>query len=89
MIRMFVRHAVADPAKWRAAYDEFAPVRDSLGVTAQAVYQSVDAPNDITVTHDFASLEAARAFVASPELRTAMEKAGVSGPPTIWFTQAT
>jgi hypothetical protein len=83
---MFVRHTVANYAAWRGAYDAFAPVQKAKGVTAQAVYQAADNPNDITVTHEFATLEAAQAFVASDELRKAMQGAGVVGAPTIWFT---
>ena len=85
-VRMFVRHTVTDYAAWRKAYDAFDATRKKLGVTAQAVYQAVDNPNDVTVTHDFKSMEKAKAFAESAELKEAMEKAGVAGPPTIWFT---
>jgi hypothetical protein len=60
--------------------------RGAKGVKAQSVYQAADNPNDITVTHDFANLEAAQAFAKSDELKTAMHGAGVVGAPTIWFT---
>jgi len=85
-VRMFVQHKVTDYAAWRKAYDSFGPTRKKLGVTAHAVYRVSDDPNNIIVTHDFASLEKAKAFAASPELKEAMEKGGVTGPPTIWFT---
>jgi len=45
------------------------------------VYRSADNTNDVTVTHDFHSVEKAQAFAASPELKAAMEKAGVKGAP--------
>ena len=89
MATLFVRHQVADHAAWRQVYDRFTPTRDALGVTAASVYQAIDNPNDLTVTHDFATLEAAQAFAGSPELRAAMHDAGVQGAPTIWFTQRT
>ena len=57
-----------------------------MGATAQAVYQSVDNPNDVVVTHDFARVEQAKAFLASDDLKKAMQKAGVKGPPQIWIT---
>ena len=85
MTTMFVRHPVADYAKWRRVYDSIGAMQKAGGVVAQGVYQSVDDPNDVTVTHEFSTIEAARAFVSSPDLKAAMEKAGVSGPPTIWF----
>jgi hypothetical protein len=69
MTTLFVRHAVANYKAWRKVYDDFAPVQKAKGVTAQAVYQAADNPNDITVTHDFATDEAAHAFVNSEELK--------------------
>jgi hypothetical protein len=44
-----------------------------------------DNPNDITATHDFATLEAAQAFAKSEELKKAMQNTGMVGAPTIWF----
>jgi quinol monooxygenase YgiN len=85
-VRMFVHHEVNDYAAWRKAYNSFDATRRKMGVTAQAVYRSVDNPNDVTVTHDFRSAEKAKAFAASEQLRTTMEKAGVKGPPQVWFT---
>jgi opacity protein-like surface antigen len=67
-VHMFVRHEVADYATWKKAYDGFRATQKKMGVVAQAVYKSADNPNDVTVTHDFHSLEQAKAFVASPEL---------------------
>jgi hypothetical protein len=84
--RMFVRHDVTDYAAWRKTYDGFDATRRKLGVTAQAVYRSVDDPNNVTVTHDFKTVESAKAFAASAELKAAMQKAGVKGAPQIWFT---
>jgi quinol monooxygenase YgiN len=85
-VQMFVRHEVADYATWKKSYDGFRATQKKLGVVSQAVYQSTDNPNDVTVTHVFHSLDQAKAFVASPELKTTMEKAGVKGAPQIWFT---
>ena len=85
MATLFVRHPVADYAEWRRVYDSIGAMQKAGGVVADSVYQSVDDPNDVTVTHDFATIEAARAFVSSRDLKAAMEKAGVSGAPAIWF----
>jgi hypothetical protein len=87
MATLFVRHQVADYAAWRRVYDGFEPTRKALGVTAATDYQDADDPNEITATHEFATLEAAQAFAGSSELKVAMHDAGVVGAPTIWFTQ--
>jgi hypothetical protein len=89
MVRLFVRHNVADYDAWRKVYDEFDNERRPMGVTDDAVFQSVDDPNDVTLWHDFAGADEARAFVSSEALRSAMQRAGVQGEPEIWFvTQA-
>jgi hypothetical protein len=85
MATLFVRHQAADYAVWRRVYDAFQPTAKTLGVKSDAVYRAADDPNNITVTHDFATLEAAQAFAGSAELRAAMHDAGVVGAPTIWF----
>jgi hypothetical protein len=87
MTTMFVRHTVSDYKTWRKVYDDFASVQKTKGVTAEAVYRAVENPNDITVTHEFATIEAAQAFAESAELKNAMQNAGVAKAPTIWFTK--
>lgn len=85
-VRMFVHHQVADYATWRKSYNSFVTVQKKHGVIYQAVYQSADDPNDVTVVHDFHTLDEAKAFAALPELKAAMEKSGVKGAPQIWYT---
>ena len=83
--RMIERHEVSNDATWRKAFDRFAPTHNKLRVMGKAVYPPVDGPNDVTVMHDFRSLEKAKAFAASAELKAAMDKAGEKGPPTVWY----
>ena len=85
-VRMFVRHNVNDYATWRKAYDDFDAERKTMGVFGDAVYRSVDNPKDVTVWHDFATAEKAKAFASSERLKTVMKRAGVEGEPQIWFT---
>ena len=85
-VRVFIEHEVADYATWRKAYNSFESTQRKMGVTFQSVYQSVDNPNDVFVIHDFATTEKAKAFLASDELKNAMQKAGVKGPPHITIT---
>jgi hypothetical protein len=86
MVRLFVRHDVADYGAWKKGYDDFDATRRGMGVTGDAVYQALGNSNDVTVTHDFESEDAARAFASSAELKGAMENAGVVGEPQVWMT---
>jgi hypothetical protein len=87
MVRIFVRHAVADYAAWREVYDEFDAERGPMGVVAHGVCQGLDDPNDVTLWHDFATREQAEAFTASEALRDAMRRAGVQGQPAVWLVR--
>jgi hypothetical protein len=88
MARLFVRHDVADFDQWRKGYDDpsRAGLRSELGVAGDGVYQAADRPTDVTVWHDFESVEAAQAFVSDPRLAAAMADLGVTGEPQIWIT---
>ena len=85
MVRMFARHSVTDFATWKQSYDDFDAERKGMGVVGDAVYQAADDPNNVTVWHDFETLEAAQSFMDSARLREVMEQAGVAGEPTVWI----
>jgi len=52
------------------------------------VYRLVEQPHDVTVWHEFKTIEAARAFAVSPNLKRAMQNAGVKSAPQVWFVRA-
>ena len=85
-VRLFVRHEVTDYAAWHKAYLAAAPLQKKMGVFFKDVYQSADNPNDITIIHDFHSIDEAKAFVTSPELRATMAKSGVKPPAQVWIS---
>jgi hypothetical protein len=87
MVRAFGRHRVRDYDAWRAVYDGFADVQKEHGVKAEAVFRMLDDPDDVVIIHDFADAETARAFFAMPELKDAMQKAGVEGEFTLWLAE--
>jgi hypothetical protein len=85
MVRLYVRHPVADYEAWRKVYDAFDQERRSMGVVGDAVYQAVGDPTDVTVWHDFDTKEAAEAFTTSDRVRKAMTDSGVKGQPEVWI----
>lgn len=85
MATLFVRHKVKEFSVWKAAYDAFDAERKTMGVTNQGVYQADENPAEVTVYHEFETMDAAKAFAGSPRLKEVMERAGVMGTPDIWF----
>lgn len=82
---MFVKHTVSNYDNWKNVYDEVASLRKERGVTGASVHRDVNDPNTIIITHQFKDTNAATAFANSEDLKSAMMKAGVAGPPEFWF----
>lgn len=80
-----VRHRVTDYEAWRAAFDAFELIRKAGGELSATVVQVEADPRDVVVIETWSSLGAARSFIGSPELASAMENAGVTTPPEVIF----
>jgi len=80
---LMVQHQVADYAAWRSAYDAVGGLRQQHGCTEAEVLVDPGDKNDVYVLHRFPTVEQARAFAGSNELREAMGQAGVAGKPRI------
>lgn len=76
---MAINHEVADFDAWKTAYDGVREMQQASGVRFQQVLRMPSEPNRIYVTHTFDTREAAEAFAANPELKAAMDAAGVDG----------
>ena len=84
-----MRDLLATEGSFRDAFDDAEEMRQSAGSTGEAVYRSADEPNEVTVQIEFPTVEVAKAYALSSGLREAMKRAGVQGPPTIWFVNET
>jgi hypothetical protein len=68
------------------AYDAHESTRQEYGLKQLGVHRGIENPNEITAVFEIESVERAGEFVASDELKSAMQEAGVQGMPDIWFT---
>jgi heme-degrading monooxygenase HmoA len=85
MALLLILHRVADYDAWRKVYDAVSEMQEFRDVTSEAVHRMVDDPNNVLVLHYFDSVDKARAFTALPELKEAMQRAGVQGEPRFEF----
>ena len=83
MATLVVQLTIGDYGKWRPAFDKAKPLRDKAGLTNVRIYRDADQSNAVLVWSDASDIAKAREALASPELRTAMQEAGVVGPPKI------
>ena len=85
MIHMLVRHKVADFSKWKPVYDAPSSARQKAGLKEEHLLRNADDPNEVILLFSADDLDKAKAFAASDELRQAMQKAGVSDKPDVYF----
>jgi hypothetical protein len=82
---LLLRHKVADFAKWKPVYDAHAPARANAGLKEEHLLRNIDNLNEVILLFSAADLDKAKAFAGSADLREAMQKAGVSDKPDVWF----
>ena len=87
MIHMLIRHKVADFGKWKPAYDAHASARQSAGLKELRLLRNTDNPNEVILLFSVEDPDKAKAFAASDDLRQAMQKAGVSDKPDVYFLE--
>ncbi|PYK07336.1 MAG: cyclase [Verrucomicrobia bacterium] len=85
MMHMLIRHKVADFAKWKPVYDAHEPSRQNAGLKEEHLLRNADDPNEVILLFSTEDLDKAKAFTASDDLRQAMQKAGVSDKPDVYF----
>jgi hypothetical protein len=79
---------VKDYATWRTGYDGREKSRVTAGITNGRVFRRAEDPNDVVILQDVADVAKARTWLASDEMKAAMEKGGVVGSPNVRFAAA-
>ena len=87
MAYMLVRHSVKDYDAWKSIFDSVGDLRRRNGERQYAVYRQDDSANSLVALFKWDNLDNARKYAASPELKAAMERAGVTGKPEILFLE--
>jgi hypothetical protein len=82
---MTIHLKVKDYNTWRTGYDGHEKSRVSAGITNGRVFRRAEDPNDVVILQDVADVGKARTWLASDEMKAAMEKGGVVGAPNIRF----
>jgi heme-degrading monooxygenase HmoA len=86
---VYVKHSVENFDHWKAGFDANKPARQAGGGNDEEyVMRNADNPNEVVVILGWDDLGKARQFTQSPDLKEAMQKAGVTGPPEIIFLEA-
>jgi hypothetical protein len=78
-----VRHKVANYAKWKPAYDGHDSMRLAGGIHNYIIGRGLQDSNMVLVATKADDVSKAKAFTKDPSLKTAMQKGGVTGTPSI------
>ena len=87
MVHVIVRHKVADYSRWKEAFDAHLNARKAAGETEARVMVSADDPRELTLFFDWDSLDHARRFMSSDDLKQTMKRAGVVGDADVRFVK--
>jgi len=87
MVHVIVRHKVSDFSRWKESFDSHLSTRKQGGEIGFHLFQDVDDPRDVTLLLDWDSVEHARKFMDSEDLRGRMQQAGVVGAPDVRYIQ--
>ena len=85
MASMLVQIKVKDFAEWEKVFNSGNSLRTSNGEVSHQIFRDASDPNKVITFYKWNSLANAQKFAQSPELKAAMEKAGVQGPPNVYF----
>jgi hypothetical protein len=78
---VMVMHKVADFGKWLAAFEGHDSVRLASGLHKYVIGRGLMDTNMVLIAMKADDIAKARAFSQSPDLKSTMKKAGVTGPP--------
>ena len=76
-----VRYRVGDYNRWKEVFDGLSELKMRYGWKRYRLFQVAGDRNDLLVMEEFATVEQARSFLESKELREAMRVAGAVSTP--------
>jgi uncharacterized protein (DUF1330 family) len=87
MAYVLVRHTVADYATWKPLFDQHGEMRQQYGIKGGNLFRVANNPNELVILFEIEDPDQARAFMQSEGLRETMQRAGVTGPPEVFFLE--
>ncbi len=87
MAHLLIRHKVKDYPAWKKVFDGFIDTRRAGGEKSYQILHTDDDSNNLVSIFEWNSLENAKKFTSSSELKEAMGNAGVVDHPDIYFLE--
>jgi len=87
MAYLLIRHKHKDYTKWKTVFDEHSVTRNASGSKGARLFRNTDNPNEMVIIFEWDSLEKAKKFAQSEDLKKTMQRAGVIDKPDIYFLE--
>jgi hypothetical protein len=87
MATMIAKMRVANFERWKEDFESMTDARSKSGWIEHRVLRDATDPNIVTVISRVKDLDSAKRYGQSTELRDAMQRSGVLGPPDISFCE--
>ena len=81
------RHKVSDYKSWKKGFDKALSIRKAGGEKSFQIFKVNSDGDNLFLLFKWDSLEHARQYFDSPELKQAMKEAGVTEKPDIYFLE--
>ena len=84
---LVISYQVADFDAWKAVFDDNEPGRRSQGYVGHHINRAENDPNSLSIYLAVEDVDSAKAYVTSDDVKSLMEKAGVTSQPEfMWMT---
>jgi heme-degrading monooxygenase HmoA len=87
MTYVLVIHKVEDYDKWKTVFDEHGTVRKAKESKGATIFQDANDSKQIIIISEWENLEKAKNFAEAEDLKIAMQKAGVTNQPTVYYLE--
>lgn len=87
MIHTIMRAKVKDYDKWKPVFDENSVIRKAGGEKGGRLFHNLDDGSEVLIYLRWDTMENARKFFESDDLKNRMQKAGVIDKPDIYFLE--
>jgi heme-degrading monooxygenase HmoA len=88
MAATIVQQKVPDYATWRKQFDSLKDLRKTSGVLSDQIFRDARDPNRVMIVLKWDSITHAEKFYNSPELKSALVKAGAEGTIISYLNEA-
>jgi len=82
---LLVRHKVKDFHEWKRVFESHKAAQRLGGLRIDKVMRNLYDENEVVLFFEVMDLAKARGFIASPEVHSTQEQAGVIDKPDIYF----